>query len=189
MMDRLGHVAFVGILAVSLVTVAGTIQASAQTRPALVVVQNTSAQPVPTTDVGNPAYSPLRLKSTGTVPAGFVGSFGMTIGSAIPADRRFVIEFVSFNCGSPGGVEPAQVTLSVAESTGAGSFSFHNYPIILSRSAPNYSGSVTLVAAQSLRWYHDGGQALQFGVSLTGVAPAGGVPCNVEVSGYTVPML
>ena len=39
------------------------------------------------------------------------------------------------------------------------------------------------------RWYHDGGQALQFGVTLTGVAPAGGVACSAEVSGYTVPML
>jgi hypothetical protein len=164
------------------------IPAAAQTRPALVVVQNTGAQPVPVANVADPAYSPLRLRTTATVPAGFVGSFGIPVGSSVAADSRYVVEFCSVQCGTSGAIEASNVWVSVAEKIGVGSFSFHTYPVPLSRTVANYSGAYSVVASQSQRWYHDGGQAVQVGITLTGAAPAGGISCQVEVSGFTVPM-
>jgi hypothetical protein len=158
------------------------------TSPVPMTVQNTSALPVPVSNVGDHAYFPMRRKSTATVPEGFVGSFGNPVGSAVPADMRFVIEYVSFECSTSGAVEPARVWLSPAEKVGTGSFAFHSYPILLSKTPPDYAGKITLVGTQSQRWYHDGGQAVLVGISLNGAAPAGGVVCNVELSGFTVPM-
>ncbi|MBI4874968.1 MAG: hypothetical protein HY822_10090 [Acidobacteria bacterium] len=142
----------------------------------------------PMRDIENPAHSPLRLKGTGDVPGGFVGAFGMTIGPALAADRRMVIEYVLFDCGTAGAVEPVRVQLSTAEKTGAGSYSFHNYLINLAKTTPDYAGNVRAVGTQSQRWYHDGGQAVQIGITLNGAAPAAGITCRVEISGYTTSM-
>lgn len=142
----------------------------------------------PVRDVENPAHFPLRFMGTGTVPAGFVGSFGMTIGDVVAADRRFVIEYVSFECGTSGAVQPSRVWLTTAEKRGAFVTAFHNYPVLLDRAPAGWDGTVTAVGTLTPRWYHDGGQALQIGISLTGAAPVGGISCRVEVSGYTTSM-
>ena len=149
-------------------------EAAAQTRPALVK------------DADNPARSPLRLGDTATVPVGFVASFGNSVGSVLADGYRFVIEYVSVECGASGAVEAVRVYLSIAEKAGPGWYRFHTYPIPLTNTAPTYDGRVSSVGTQSVRWYHDGGQAVQVGISLNGAAPSGGITCEVEVSGYTV---
>lgn len=138
-----------------------------------------------TRDVENPAKFPLALSGTATVPQGFVGSFGQPIGASITAGMRYVIEYVSFDCPSNSSVRVAYATLSVAQKLGGGSYTFHNYPIPLVKSDANYSGYVSSMGTQSVRWYHDGGQSVQVGVSLNGAAPAN-MTCYVEVSGYVV---
>jgi hypothetical protein len=142
----------------------------------------------PMRDVENPAHSPLRIAGTATVPSGFVGSFGSTVGSALAGDRRFVIEYVSFECSTSGAIQPVRVWLSTAEKTSAVSWTFHSYPIALNRTTADYTGFVSANGKESLRLYHDGGQAVQVGITLSGAAPAGGIQCRVEVSGYTTSM-
>ena len=148
--------------------------AAAQTRPALVK------------DADNPARSPMRIRDTATVPSGFVGSFGIALGNPLADGYRFVIEYVSVECGASGAVQAARVWLSVAEKSGPGWYTFHTYPVLLTDTIPIWNGSVSSVGTQSVRWYHDAGQAVQLGISLTGAAPSGGITCQVEVSGYTV---
>ena len=141
----------------------------------------------PVRDVENPARAPLRITGTGSVPVGFVGAFGITIGSVLPADRRYAIEYASVECAGSGGVEVARVWLSTAESLGGGSYRFHTYPIKLSKTTPDYAGTVSAIGSDTVRWYHDGGQAVQIGITLTGAAPAA-ISCRVEISGSTVSM-
>jgi hypothetical protein len=175
--ESLRNLVLFGLAFLSAIALVGTFSANevlAQTRSALVQ------------DVENPARSPLRLKATLTVPSDYVGSFGIPIGSTLAADRRFVIEYVSFDCGRQGAIDPARVLLTIAEKAGEGEYYFHNYPIPLTKTIADWNGHVSSIGVLSPRWYHDGGQAVQGGIVLTGAAPTGGLSCQVEVSGYTV---
>lgn len=146
----------------------------AQTRPALVK------------DVDNPARSAVLMRRWFTVPSGVVSSSGNAIGSVLADGYRLVIEYVSVECEKSGGVEAVKAFLTVSERPNPSTWNFHHYPIPLTNTKPSWDGSVSSVGTQSVRWYHDSGQAVSVGVALNGPAPSGGIGCVAYVSGYTV---
>jgi hypothetical protein len=142
----------------------------------------------PMRDVENPAHSPLRLSGTVTVSVpGFVGVGGAPIGSAIAANRRFVIEHISVECLGKGGVAVLMIRLHTLENVQNGTTT-HSYMVPLTTIPNDGLGNPLVFASLPVRLYHDGGNAVNADMFLSGGAPQGGMSCTFELSGYTVSM-
>jgi hypothetical protein len=174
------------LMVVGIASLAGTVGALLAPKTAhalvatLVHVENTTAQPVPTRDVDNPAYEPFvgRLCAGVVVNCGGLGtSFVVptTDANSIPV-RRLVIEYYSTECM---GVTPSEIPRNaLLVLTGGQQNAFYIGPLQQSSNATDsfyYSN-------QQTRIYAEPGSNVLFDFFNDGGSPT----CNVTVTGYLV---
>lgn len=141
-----------GVLALSVLSLCA--------RPAL-------AGPTDVRDVDQPARNPYVMATTTLNNAG-----GVQVVGAVPAGYRFVIEFVSGNCGGTGGVSPTTLRLSAY-----GNADHYFAPVL-------YQGGTVAVISQPTRIYAVPKNNVGLTIFPTTASPT--VYCNVTLSGHLV---
>jgi hypothetical protein len=143
----------------------------------LVQVANTSANPVPTSDVSNPDLATLLVLSCQGHSEGGSGFLNCDPSSTVPAGQRFVIDRVEADCFTPPGNTFGNAYISFTE---GGNFTRHVLPI----NSPETGFSTEYVLSQQVRYHADAGSFIGFATYTTD--NAGGTTCNFQADGYLV---
>ena len=171
-----------GITLVALVIALAVAKTAHALVATFVQVVNTTAQPVPTRDVDNPAYEPF----VRTLCAGVAANCGGTQGTSftVPTTgvnsspvRRLVIEYYSTLCFEV--TAPGVPVNTLYVFTGGQQNFFYIGPLQISSNASTDS---YYYSNQQTRIYADPGSSVQLGFGNTGGSPT----CDVTVTGYLV---
>jgi hypothetical protein len=143
----------------------------------LVQVANTSANPVPTSEVNNPDQATILVLTCSTQASTHGGSLGCETGSSIPAGQRFVIDRVEADCMTVPGNTFGLGYISLTEGGGA-------IRHVLPMSSPETGFSTEYVLSQQVRYHADAGSYINFLVQTTDMTE--NTYCNFQADGYLV---
>jgi hypothetical protein len=144
-----------------------------------VKVTNTRSAPVLTRDVDNPALQPFQNSQVISTPAGLLGGDGTF---TVPAGKRLVIEFLSFQGSWPAGQATTRLFIGVCNSGGGQCQTEFFLPAI--SQGPDFGGNSLFAASSPMRLYADPGTDVT--VSVRRNATAGTGLAVVAISGYLV---
>jgi len=170
---------FVGfvVLAAALVSVLAP-KATHALVATLVQVANTSANPVPNTDVDNSGRATTVLQNCDGRSLVGDGQLSCDTGYNVPAGQRFVIEELEANCTAPKGNNIYSADVVFVQ---AGFGTFHMLPLISQGVA---SGQAQYIQNQRVRYYADPGSQLTFYTQTTDTS--GNTSCYFAASGYLI---
>jgi hypothetical protein len=142
----------------------------------LVQVANTSANPVPNSDVNNPDKATLLvLGCQGNADGN--ANFTCDPNSTIPVGQRFAIDRVEADCFTTAGITFGNAHLSLTE---GGSPTAHVLPLNSLETGFN----TEYVLSMPVRFYADAGSYIGFEAYLS--APSGDTFCNFQADGYLI---
>jgi hypothetical protein len=150
-------------------------------QPVDVQVINTEAAPVQTQDVDNPAFQPFQLSQILTFPVGLLGS---NADFTVPAGKRLVIEFVSFQLTMPSGQKPTFNFITI-DNPGQATVTF-SFPMLSEFNAGIIGGvnSDVFIGTSLTRLYANPGSKVTLSVRRNAVIETG--LATVSLAGYYV---
>ncbi len=140
------------------------------------LVGNASSEPLPTRDMDHPARQPFQRFLVDEIDDGELNA-GDRISFAVPADKRLVIEYVSFIGVMPTG-QKLRVRFDVQSGGGA------NHHLTVSNEGTFQGGTEDHKASQQMRAYAGPGTTVYIRVARNIASGRGSF--NVSVSGYLV---
>ena len=149
----------------------------------LVQVANTSANPVPNTDVDNPARASLVSSSCSGQNIGTL-LLSCTTPYTVPPAERLVIQQVEANCFTPKGNSVAVAEYFIAANSN-GSFSPvpHELPLV-SEGIAVIADQLYLANNQPVHYYADPGSTIGFTAQTTDAS--GNTSCTFQFNGYLI---
>jgi len=161
------------LIACLAISVLPAMSAAPAPAPLAVNVTNTEADPVQTQDVDNPAFQPFQKQEQ---LAFVIGVTDRLVNIPVPAGKRLVIEFVSFQCLLPIGQNPTNNSIRLNNAV----THFFLTPL---QGAASSSFNVFMCSTPT-RLYCDPGSSVQvFAGRNTGESAA---TVNVSISGHYV---
>jgi hypothetical protein len=133
-----------------------------------VKVTNTASAPVLTRDVDNPALQPFQNVRVISTPAGLLGGDETF---TVPAGKRLVIEFVSFQGSWPAGQATTRLFIGVCNSGGGACQTRFFFPAV--PQGPDFGGDSLFTASSPTRLYADPGTDVTVSVRRNAAAGTG----------------
>jgi hypothetical protein len=143
----------------------------------LVQVANTSANPVPTSDVNNPDRATILILSCQSTSTVTNTVLTCDPGSKVPAGQRLVIDRVEADCSKIPGTVLGESFISLTE---GGNSTRHVLPM----NTPETGINTEYVLSQQVRYSADAGSSINFFAETTDTA--GGAECDFQADGYLV---
>jgi len=143
----------------------------------LVQVANTSANPVPTSDVNNPDRATILILSCQGLSQGSYGHLDCDPDSTVPAGQRFVINRVEADCFTHPGDTFGNAHIAFTE---GGNETRHVLPLnsLETGFSPEY------VLSQGVDYHADAGSYISFEAYTSDTE--GGTNCTFQADGYLV---
>jgi hypothetical protein len=141
----------------------------------LVQVSNTSANPVPNSDVNDPDLATILVLSCQGHSNGGSEFLNCDPNSTVPAGQRFVIDRVEANCFTTPGSTFGNAYISLTE---GGNEIRHVLPL----NSLETGFSTEYVLSQQVRYHADAGSYVDFSTYTTDML--GGSTCNFQADGY-----